>query len=318
MNNPYKPNTAPIPNILFDYWMAKLTPGEFKVLMAIARKTYGWHKVRDRISLKQITDLTGLHRTGVIKALDNLIDCGLILKFKRKDDFDGGDLPNEYEINTDCKEGVENNEGGSIPSRPPPVDSVDYPPVDSVDPQKTLYTKDTIQKGSKISRPIVATPPKFSSTPPPPSNSTKIEYRPKVHLTEKDYKTAEAAHGITKLSGILDVLSSRLAKKDYNYTLETILPGGWACKAYEECNLNAPKPEAMHENDIADKNREWFKAQMARVLSPSTSESYYSQYDYIIFRNIDQNEEGTKRYFKHDHFKELVISELKARKYTKR
>jgi hypothetical protein len=37
--------------ILFDYWMPRLTDGQFKVLMAIARKTYGWHKKKDAISL---------------------------------------------------------------------------------------------------------------------------------------------------------------------------------------------------------------------------------------------------------------------------
>ncbi len=145
-NNLYTPNTSPIPNILFDYWMAKLTPAEFKVLMAIARKTYGWHKQKDRISLRQLTELTGLHKSGVIKATEKLLELNLVIKFKFKDEFDGSDAPNQYEINTDFGlEGVEKNEGGCLHSRQGVVDSVDRGGVYTVDTQKKLYTKETLQ-----------------------------------------------------------------------------------------------------------------------------------------------------------------------------
>ena len=56
--NNYIPNTSAIPNVLFDYWMEKLSPAEFKVLLCIARKTYGWHKDNDLISIKQIEKMT--------------------------------------------------------------------------------------------------------------------------------------------------------------------------------------------------------------------------------------------------------------------
>src|SRR5574338_299545 len=82
MTNVYIPNSAAIPNILFDYWMSRLSPAEFKVLMAIARKTYGWNKQKDRISLRQLTELTGLHKNGVIKATERLAEIGLVLKLK--------------------------------------------------------------------------------------------------------------------------------------------------------------------------------------------------------------------------------------------
>lgn len=141
MNNNYIPNTSAIPNILFDYWMLILSPAEFKVLMCIARKTYGWHKNNDLISLKQIEKMTGLHRSGIVKNVDALVERGLLNKIKSKTS-DGDDAPNRYEINVYCVE------GGSLQNRLPVVDSVDQGVVYSVDPQKKDYTKENIQKNT--------------------------------------------------------------------------------------------------------------------------------------------------------------------------
>ena len=43
-----------------------------RVLLAIIRKTYGWNKKEDRISISQIEEITGLSRRAVIYALQNL------------------------------------------------------------------------------------------------------------------------------------------------------------------------------------------------------------------------------------------------------
>lgn len=139
--NHYIPNTSSIPNILFDYWMLHLTPAEFKVLMCIARKTYGWRKDFDRISITQIEKMTGLSRKGITKNLDALIEHGLITKIKSKTS-DGDDAPNQYEVNVHCLR------GGSELSTPPVVNSVHQGVVYSVHPQKKTYTKENIQYNS--------------------------------------------------------------------------------------------------------------------------------------------------------------------------
>ena len=54
-----KPNTTQVPNLILDEWMRILTPAEFKVVMTIARQTYGWHKESDRISYSQLVQKTG-------------------------------------------------------------------------------------------------------------------------------------------------------------------------------------------------------------------------------------------------------------------
>lgn len=49
-----------------------LSAYEQRVMMAIFRKTYGWHKKQDRISYSQFEELTGLNRRHVGRAIRSL------------------------------------------------------------------------------------------------------------------------------------------------------------------------------------------------------------------------------------------------------
>lgn len=75
-----QPNFTQAPNVLFDEWLPLLTHVELKVLMVIMRKTFGWHKIRDQISLSQLEKYTGSKRSNIITAAENLQKLGLILK----------------------------------------------------------------------------------------------------------------------------------------------------------------------------------------------------------------------------------------------
>ena len=73
MSEKLKPNFTPIPNVLLDEIMRTLAPGATKVLFAICRYTYGWGKPEgDRISLRQLEDVTGMARGSVIRSLKEL------------------------------------------------------------------------------------------------------------------------------------------------------------------------------------------------------------------------------------------------------
>jgi phage replication O-like protein O len=48
------PNTTPIPDELFDELMAKLSGAELKVLLYICRRTFGFKKESNNISLNQM------------------------------------------------------------------------------------------------------------------------------------------------------------------------------------------------------------------------------------------------------------------------
>mgnify|MGYP003440882279 FL=1 len=70
-DNIFFPNTTQVPNFVFDVLMAKTskTPARFFVLLAIIRKTYGWQKHEDLLSLSQIIELTGMSKNAVKDAL---------------------------------------------------------------------------------------------------------------------------------------------------------------------------------------------------------------------------------------------------------
>src|SRR5215217_3414056 len=90
------PNTTPIPDELFDELMAQLTGAELKVLLYICRRTFGFKKERDNISLHQLVEGittktgkkldhgTGLGKASVARAVKSLEDRGVILRTKRQ------------------------------------------------------------------------------------------------------------------------------------------------------------------------------------------------------------------------------------------
>lgn len=72
------PNYTQTPNDLFDYWLPYLSEGELKVLLVILRKTFGWHKNRDRISSSQLSKITGLTEETVRICAKSLAKKGVI------------------------------------------------------------------------------------------------------------------------------------------------------------------------------------------------------------------------------------------------
>jgi hypothetical protein len=65
--NIFFPNTTQVPNFVFDVLMAKCAshPARLFILLAIIRKTYGWQKHEDLLSLSQIMELTGKDKKTV-------------------------------------------------------------------------------------------------------------------------------------------------------------------------------------------------------------------------------------------------------------
>ncbi|XOB41776.1 MAG: replication protein [Candidatus Nealsonbacteria bacterium] len=98
------PNSTQIPNVISDLIEPRVPEGEVRCLKYICRRTYGFHKERDRISLTQFTDGlknkdgkrldygAGLSRPSVVEALRNLIGANIVKVIKTS----GG---NYYEIN---------------------------------------------------------------------------------------------------------------------------------------------------------------------------------------------------------------------------
>lgn len=65
-------------NTLIDNIMSNITGNELKCLLLIIRKTRGWHKISDKISISQFMKATGLSNRVVIKCCRSLASKGLI------------------------------------------------------------------------------------------------------------------------------------------------------------------------------------------------------------------------------------------------
>lgn len=74
------PTYTQTPNDLFDHWLPLLGEVELKVLLVIMRKTFGWHKTRDKISISQLQVLTGSVPKNILRATKFLVSKGLIKK----------------------------------------------------------------------------------------------------------------------------------------------------------------------------------------------------------------------------------------------
>lgn len=88
MANPQKENGfTPIANEIIERLVnTDLLGSEFRILLFIIRKTYGYQKKKDRISLSQFEKWTGLSRPTVVKTLKNLMSRNMIVKVVLPDD----------------------------------------------------------------------------------------------------------------------------------------------------------------------------------------------------------------------------------------
>lgn len=64
--------------VLEAFMKTPLNGSQFRVLLAVIRKTWGWHKKEDILSLSQIAKLTGLPRRTVIRAANSLLQMKLL------------------------------------------------------------------------------------------------------------------------------------------------------------------------------------------------------------------------------------------------
>lgn len=101
------PNTTQIPNVLMDFVIPGLPEGEAKCLLYICRRTYGFHKDQDRISLSQfikgiktrdgkvLDNGAGVSRSVAVMSLKSLEFAGAILVGQNT-------KGNIFKINLDC------------------------------------------------------------------------------------------------------------------------------------------------------------------------------------------------------------------------
>jgi hypothetical protein len=136
-----KPNYTPVPDELFDEQLPDLSGAELKVLLYIIRRTFGFKKESDNISLNQLLHGittkedkvldrgTGLSKKTLLETIKNLIEKNLIISEHRRSK-EKGDEPTTYRLNilgatpenNNTPRGVKSTPGGGVKSTPPPSD----------------------------------------------------------------------------------------------------------------------------------------------------------------------------------------------------
>ena len=226
------PNTTQIPNDLFDSLMPSLTGGELKVLLYICRRTFGFQKDSDRISLSQIahgiTTRTGKvldHGTGlckrhVITALKTL-EKKNIISITREVDETGLNAVNTYRLNmaaaghaaeTPVHHGVVNE------SSPPVVNASSPGVVNSSAPTKQREQKKEEQNKDSDDDVVIQDLENFGITP------------SVAHFLAQRYPAAYIKEKLTMTHGLLAEGSALVAKN----------PVGWLRRAIEE-NYQLPR-----------------------------------------------------------------------------
>src|SRR5215472_15924966 len=84
------------PDIVLDWLMSRIKPSSFLIVMVVVRKTFGFQKKADQISLTQFQKMTGLSRQGVV---EGIVALGPILNIKTS--AKGTREPNEFSLNLD-------------------------------------------------------------------------------------------------------------------------------------------------------------------------------------------------------------------------
>ena len=104
-----------------------LAPNQWQVLLCIIRKTYGWYKKTDRISLTQFHEISGMDRSSVVRAIRTLKEMNLItVKASQKG--------NVYGLNKDYHSWVVTKRSPPlVTKRSPKVVSKRSPTIDKID-----------------------------------------------------------------------------------------------------------------------------------------------------------------------------------------
>ena len=163
-----------------------LSPYETRVLLGIMRKTYGYHKKSDHISLSQLEQLTKIPRVNICRTLNHLISRNMITKSSNNSRTTEWSIQKDYtlwgiwvdsvstdNVSTDNASVETINQDNQIVSpeitgsiSPATIDSVSRdnkvvsPEIhtkESKDTIKDTITKDTIQKKEPIKKETVKT-----------------------------------------------------------------------------------------------------------------------------------------------------------------
>jgi hypothetical protein len=104
-----RPNYTQVPDDVFDILLPELTESELKVLLYIIRRTFGFKKDADTISLKQMVEGirtrdgrqldrgAGVSKTSAVRGVTGLVEKGIIVAVRNRS-TEKGDEPTTYTL----------------------------------------------------------------------------------------------------------------------------------------------------------------------------------------------------------------------------
>jgi hypothetical protein len=189
------PNYTQVPNVLFDVLMRELGHAELRVLLVAVRKTFGYHKERDAISITQFMTYTGLSRQGVVNAVEQAIAHGYLRECGK-----GKRGVNIYEL---VVQSDQSDALTSQRSRLVPVNVVDQ--SDPSTSQRSRLTKERILKEN------------IKDIPPNPQtgeqHTPEISKKTRTKQSNADRKQAERLATYAKYCEQTDALQDALGNK---------------------------------------------------------------------------------------------------------
>ncbi|OTT73147.1 hypothetical protein CAT75_03805 [Acinetobacter baumannii] len=96
----YVPNSFQVTNAFVDEAMNKISDPAVKIYLIITRKTRGWNKEEDALSISQLEKLSGKSRPTVVKCTNELVKVGLVKLHKKSEHGNVFSLTDNYNIGT--------------------------------------------------------------------------------------------------------------------------------------------------------------------------------------------------------------------------
>lgn len=196
-----------IPNNFIDE--LKLNPYQFQILSIIVRKTDGWCKIEDGISLSQFEKLVTFKKPKIIQTLKELIEMDLISKKKQILDNNSNSF-NMYKISDMVV--TENNKGSN--SQLLGVVTEDYT-------QKKANTKETKQNTYDIFLSFL---------------ESKVIYKSKVTKTKDGLKYFNQIDNKKQLA--IDYIKYQIEKKEYAVRITDYMKDYNSVYKQQETNYN--------------------------------------------------------------------------------
>jgi len=190
----------------------RISGEEWQILLVVLRKTYGFHKKEDHISLSQFQKYTGLKRPNVIRGIKKLVAKKILGSIKKDTS-----ISNLYWFNKQFK-----NWQPSIKKDTTPSASINK---DNELVAKKIHTKDIYTKDIILSKDSIGEKP-----PPPPDKRNKevelilTSYKNNMGFSPTDRKPRFTAQNLRQ--NILTFLK-QIQPKRPDFTFENVLEKTW-------------------------------------------------------------------------------------------